>query len=93
MKTQINNEKANVWNGKIGMLTASEYIMANTDYTVCGTFLLVRDNVESWKNGNYLYNDSYQWWLITPPTSNTYDVKDPTARNTANVILSTTAFL
>ena len=38
---QIIDEKSKIWNGKIALITVSEYIRANSNINLCGNFYLV----------------------------------------------------
>lgn len=57
----INNEKKYQWNGRIGLISASDFIQANSDMTNCGSFNTVGSECydTNWMNG-----DSF--WTITP---------------------------
>ena len=68
----IANEKKSTWNGKIALLTASEYVRANRNTTSCGTPSLLFSNYRNCKGTNYLYK-STDWWLLSPNISNRYN--------------------
>ena len=44
LANQINDEKGTTWNGKVGLITVSDYLRANTNTEQCGTFSLNNDN-------------------------------------------------
>lgn len=80
LSTQISNENSKTWNGKVGLLTASEYLRANSNKDQCQTMSLARKNAATCKNTNWLTSGS-SWtalgfWGITPATGipgNNYD--------------------
>lgn len=61
---QINDEKETTWNGKVGLITASEYLRANTNTIQCETFSLNNANYEACKDTNWMYNNN-GWWTIS----------------------------
>lgn len=69
---QIKDEKATIWNGKIGLISASEYIRANFNTSQCGNFSLNNQNIEMCKQTNWMWqtlynglsNSSNSIWLI-----------------------------
>ena len=60
----IADENMSTWNGKIAMITASEYIRANSNVSSCGTLKLFRNNNSMCLSTNYLINSTS--WLLTP---------------------------
>lgn len=63
LEEQINLEKSVVWQGRVGLLTVSEYIRANTNQELCGSLSLNNTNTNDCKLSNWLFkNDSY--WTI-----------------------------
>ena len=59
----ISSEKGQVWNGKIGLITISEYLRANSNQSMCGIDKEY-ENREICKATNWLYKN-YNWWTIT----------------------------
>ncbi len=85
MQTQITDEQNNKWYGGIGLVTASEYIRANSNKNQCGTISLLNDNYLTCQKTNWMYNDivknddnSYdddnEFWTITPVKGETTQV-------------------
>ena len=70
---QIENENKKTWNGKIALMTVSEYLKANTNKEQCGTFKLNDNNYEICKTTDYLYNivpsNGYLWTLSANPSN------------------------
>ena len=63
---QINDEKATKWNGKVALVTVSEYIRSNSNKNSCGTHALNQDNYSSCKNTTWMFNSSMHWWTLSP---------------------------
>ena len=62
--TQIANEKETQWSGKVGLITVSEYLRANTNLQNCATFKLNNENVDECSVTNWL-TMSTTYWLIS----------------------------
>ena len=62
--TQIANEKETQWSGKVGLITVSEYLRANTNMQNCATFKLNNENVDECSVTNWL-TMSTTYWLIS----------------------------
>ena len=58
---QINDESNTTWNGKIALLTVSEYIRTNSNKTSCGTYTMNNTNYSTCKNTTWIYMNSYSW--------------------------------
>ena len=69
LENAIADEKKSTWNGKIALLTASEYVRANTNTSSCGTLANLYSNNSTCKSTNYLVRSSY-WWLLSPNSGN-----------------------
>ena len=66
LASQIKDEKATIWNGKVALITASEYIRSHSDQNNCGTSYNIKDNSNICKNNSWMYiNDD--WWSLTIP--------------------------
>ena len=64
---QINGEKATKWNGNVGLVTASEYIRANSNIRYCGSVKLLENNTRTCRATNWMYMNGFDyWWTITP---------------------------
>ena len=65
LPTQISEENATLWSGKIGLITASEYLKANSNLEQCGTYNTNQSNASICKTTNWTtIND--EWLTITP---------------------------
>ena len=56
LTAQIAVENGKTWNGKVALMTASEYLRSNTNKAQCGTFQLNNDNYQICIRTNYLDN-------------------------------------
>ena len=73
MTNQISNENSKKWNGKVALVTMSEYIRSNSNKSSCGTFSLYSSNSSSCKNTTWMYiNDN--WWTLSPDSGNSSGV-------------------
>ena len=61
----IIGENATTWNGRIGLMSVSDYLKANTNIEECGNLNLNNTNYSSCKTTNYLYSKNY-CWTISP---------------------------
>ena len=82
LANQINNENKQVWYGKIGLITVSEYIRANSNLNDCGTITAVNNrynDVDCYKlnwitNEGINQNDGSSFWSITKTNSYGYPI-------------------
>ena len=63
---QINDENSEKWNGKIALVTVSEYIRSNSNKSSCGTFSENNSHYNSCKNSTWMYNSNDYWWTLSP---------------------------
>ena len=62
---QIASENENIWTGNIGLMSASDYLRANTNLEQCGSLSLNNSHLSICVSTNYLFsNDSP--WTISP---------------------------
>ena len=67
LTVQIEEESEVQWSGKIGLISASEYVRANSNMIECGTISLNNSN-SICLTTNWMYlNDN--WWTISTETS------------------------
>ena len=69
---QINDENGTKWNGKVALVTMSEYIRSNSNKSSCETFSLYNDNYSNCKNTTWMYYSSDYWWTLSPYSSSAY---------------------
>ena len=65
LATQISNENGTKWNGKVALVTVSEYIRSNSNKSNCSSFSLNNDNYSSCKSTTWMFN-SATWWTLSP---------------------------
>ena len=71
MANTISNENYKKWNGKVALVTVSEYIRSNSNKSNCGSFSLNNNNYSSCKNTTWMYINDY-WWILTPCAGDSY---------------------
>ena len=74
LATQINDENAIKWNGKVALATVSEYIRSNSNKNNCGTFSLENDNYMDCRSTTWMYNYSEWWWTLSSNADFSYVV-------------------
>ena len=75
LEQQINDENSKIWQGKIGLLSLSEYLRANSNIELCGTIELDNDNRGTCAKTNWLVNSSEDYWrTLSSSDANNYDV-------------------
>ena len=52
----------------VGLITASEYLRANTNKELCGNLSLNNDNYSTCQTTNWLFKNNY-YWTISPDSS------------------------
>ncbi len=64
---QITKESEKIWEGKVGLVSASEYLRANTNKEQCETFSLNNSNNTVCSTTNWILNilDSSSFWLLS----------------------------
>ena len=65
LATQIEGEKAYEWNGKVGLISLSDYINANSDMNTCGTVSKNHSNYQTCRNTNWMHSGT-DWWTLSP---------------------------
>ena len=88
---QIADENGTTWNGKVGLITVSEYLRANTNTEQCGTFSLNNDNYSTCKTTNWMYSavpSGDYMWTISPRAGSSDDVFSVGSSGRVNGILA-----
>lgn len=78
---QITDENETTWNGSVGLITASEYLRANTNTEQCGSLSLNNTNNRNCLTTNWIYkivpNSSWLWLLSHDASSrNIFSISD-----------------
>ncbi|MCI9063621.1 MAG: hypothetical protein HFJ17_03360, partial [Clostridia bacterium] len=66
LEEQIQAENLVTWTGNIGLISASDYLRANTNTTQCNSFYLHQMNLNTCKTTNYLVPSTGWMWTMTP---------------------------
>ena len=70
LANQITSENGTKWNGKVALVTVSEYIRSNSNKSKCGSLSLNNDNYGSCKNTTWMFKN-YYWWTLSPLANST----------------------
>ena len=71
LATQINDENATKWNGKVALVTVSEYTRSNSNKSKCGSFSLYNNNYSSCKNTGWMdTTGNTYWWTLSSNADN-----------------------
>ena len=71
----INNENSKRWNGKVALVTASEYVRSNSNKSSCGTVQQLWDNASGLcKETTWMYYSSNYWWTLSSRSDNSVTV-------------------
>ena len=65
---QINDENSSKWNGKVALITLSEYIRSNSNQNMCGTFIDYNGSSGNCSSRTWMFNNE-TWWSLTPVAS------------------------
>lgn len=67
LSAQIASENGTTWDAQVGLITASEYLRANTNNEQCGNFKLANENAKLCLTTNWIYSigpaNDYVWTL------------------------------
>ena len=73
LTTQINEENATKWNGKVALVTVSEYIRSNSNKSNCDTFdKLLNVPTEQCTETTWMYNYGIGWWTLSTRKESMY---------------------
>ena len=74
MANTINNENATKWNGKVALVTVSEYVRSNSNKSSCGTVNQLWNDLNAQCRGTtWMYINDY-WWTLSSNSGNSYSV-------------------
>ena len=68
LEAQVNDENSTKWNGKIGLITASEFIRTFSNKTLCGTDELISENYFNICDRYGWLEERSDWWTLTSAT-------------------------
>ena len=75
MANTIKNENATKWNGKVALVTASEYVRSNSNKSSCGTVQQLWNATSGQCKGTtWMFYSSNWWWTLSPTSGNSYRV-------------------
>jgi len=65
LETDVSQEKAYKWRGKVGLINPTDYIKSSTN-AICTSAYYSSPSPYRCKNNNYMYQSSYNWWTMSP---------------------------
>ena len=66
LSSSIEDENSSKWNGKVALITSSEYIRSNSNQSSCGNMNQLW-NSTTCNNTTWMYNSSISnWWTLSP---------------------------
>ncbi len=68
LEDQLNDEKSEIWRGRIGLINASDYIRASANISKCSTISLNNNNHKTCYSTNWLYLADTNFWTINSAT-------------------------
>ena len=74
MVNTINAENSKKWNGKVALVTVSEYVRSNSNTNMCGTVEQLRNATSGkCKGTTWMYYSSNWWWTLSPHLGSSAD--------------------
>ena len=71
LASDIKNENSKIWNGKVALISVSDFIRTNSNKELCGTNKLELYNSKTCRKTSWLFIDtSTYFWTLTPDTYN-----------------------
>ena len=70
----IEDEKEIIWNGSVGLISLSDYALANSNVASCESMMDLSMNSEMCRITNWMYISGSNWWTISPSADRSYDV-------------------
>ena len=71
---QVNDENSKIWNGKVALITVSEYIRSNSNKSSCGTFYLLGGNYGNCEYSSWMANYKKSWFMLTIESNSPYSM-------------------
>ena len=62
----IEDEKEIIWNGSVGLISLSDYALANSNVANCESMMDLSMNSEMCRTTNWMYISGSYWWTISP---------------------------
>lgn len=75
----IEDEKETTWNGSVGLISLSDYALANSNVASCESMMDLDMNSEMCRTTNWMYISGSYWWTISPYADDSrgvWDVRD-----------------
>ena len=62
----IEDEKETTWNGSVGLISLSDYALANSNVASCESMMDLSMNSEMCRTTNWMHISGSYWWTISP---------------------------
>ena len=66
LSLMLEEEKSYKWNGKVALASASDYLDASSNQSMCNSRRLQSINLETCVTTNWMYIPETWWWLVSP---------------------------
>ena len=74
LAAQIAGENRYKWNGKVGLISHSDYLNANSNQELCGTDKTNYENYTICRGYDWMYISGTYWWTLSPAALYTYSI-------------------
>ena len=74
LAAQIAGENRYKWNGKVGLISHSDYLNANSNQELCGTDKTNYENYTICRGYDWMYISGTYWWTFSPAALYTYSI-------------------
>ena len=72
LSLMLEEEKSYKWNGKVALASASDYLDASSNQSMCNSGMLQSTNLETCVTTNWMYIPGTWWWLVSPSARSGY---------------------
>lgn len=66
LSLMLTEEATFKWNGNVALASATDYLDANSNQTMCNSGMLQSTNLETCVTTNWMYIPGTYWWLVSP---------------------------
>ena len=92
LSLMLEEEKSYKWNGKVALASASDYLDANSNQSMCNSVMLQSTNLETCVTTNWMYIPETYWWLVSPYADDSYGVWGGFSGGFVGIILASRSY-
>ncbi len=92
LSLMLEEEKSYKWNGKVALASASDYLDANSNQSLCNSVMLQSTNLETCVTTNWMYIPGTYWWLVSPYADDSYGVFGGFSDGFVGIILASRSY-